>query len=75
MRNIFVDSNLENQFRKDGYVKVPFITEQEVEKLIRYLKVEDKLHQEKLELKKQISLLMTLHLLTKTLNTKEWYLK
>jgi hypothetical protein len=31
MRNIFVDSNIENQFRKDGYVKVPFINADEVE--------------------------------------------
>lgn len=31
MRNIFIDSNIENQFRKDGYVKVPFINADEVE--------------------------------------------
>jgi ectoine hydroxylase-related dioxygenase (phytanoyl-CoA dioxygenase family) len=33
MRNIFVDENLEKQFRKEGYVKVPFINADEVAKL------------------------------------------
>jgi hypothetical protein len=31
MRNIFIDSNIESKFRKDGYVKVPFINADEVE--------------------------------------------
>jgi hypothetical protein len=33
MRNIFVDEQLEQQFRKDGYVKVPFISPEEVAQL------------------------------------------
>lgn len=33
MRNVFIDNTLENQFRKDGYVKVPFINEAEITKL------------------------------------------
>jgi hypothetical protein len=31
MRNIFIDSHIESKFRKDGYVKVPFISADEVE--------------------------------------------
>jgi hypothetical protein len=33
MRNIFNDGGLEDQFRKNGYVKVPFISSEEVERL------------------------------------------
>jgi hypothetical protein len=33
MRNIFIDSNNESKFRKDGYLKVPFINADEVAKL------------------------------------------
>ena len=33
MRNIFNDNGLEDQFRKNGYVKVPFISSEEVERL------------------------------------------
>lgn len=33
MRNIFVDEILEKKFRKDGYVKVPFISPEEVAQL------------------------------------------
>ncbi len=33
MRNIFIDENLENQFRKNGYVQVPFISPEEVAQL------------------------------------------
>ncbi len=33
MRNVFTDNNLETDFRKNGYVTIPFISKEEVENL------------------------------------------